>query len=244
MRDVRIFENLDELSHAAAELFVDITTASITERGRCSVALSGGSTPKSLYRLLASQQFRNALDWTDIFFFIGDERNVPGDSPESNCRMVRETLFAALPIPEDRIHEWPTHREVPETIAEDYARDLEHFFSGFPRFDLVLLGLGADAHTASLFPDSPGLRENERFAIANWVEKLDDYRLTLTFPVLNNAANAIFLVSGKEKAEAVANVFEAEFRPDDLPAQFVQPLDGDLYWLLDRPAASRLVQPF
>ena len=243
MRDTRVFENLDQLSHAAAELFVEIGSYGIATRGRFVVALSGGSTPGSLYKLLASEQFKNALDWKKCFFFFGDERNVASDSPESNYRMANATLLSALPLHEDSVREWPTYKLVPEKIAKDYALEIENFFQGFPRFDLVLLGLGSDGHTASLFPNTNALRENDEIAVANWVPKMDDHRLTLTFPVLNNAANLIFLVSGKEKAETVADVLEGEFRPDDLPAQFVQPVAGDLYWLLDRSAASELRSP-
>ena len=244
MRDIRIFENLDEASHAAADLFVEIAAASIAERGQCAVALSGGSTPKSLYRLLATRETRDKLDWTKTYFFLGDERNVPRSSPESNHRMIDEALFASLEISAKHLHGWPTVRgTAPEKIAEAYARELEAFFSCFPRFDLILLGLGADGHTASLFPGTSALLETERMAVANWIEKLESHRMTLTFPVINNAANVIFLVAGKEKAEAVATVFEGEFRPDDCPAQLVQPVEGDLYWLLDEAAASKLPKP-
>ena len=243
MRNIRVFENLDEANRTAADLFVEIARESIGERGRCAMALSGGSTPKGLYRLLVSQEMRNKLDWTKLFFFLGDERNVPGDSPESNYRMIDEVLFAPLGISADRVHPWPTDMENPEEIAESYARGLENFFSGFPRFDLILLGIGADGHTASLFPETPALRETETIAVANRVEKLDAHRLTITFPVINNASNVIFLVAGEEKAQAVADVFEAEFRPDDFPAQLVQPVEGNLYWLLDNAAASKLRRP-
>ena len=242
MRETRVFENLDQLSKAAAELFVEIGARSIAGRGRFAVALSGGSTPESLYKLLGSKQFRSSLDWTKAVFFFGDERNVQRDSPESNYRMANETLFASLPLEHDSVHEWPTYELVPEKIAQDYAREIEHFFQGFPRFDLVLLGLGSDGHTASLFPNTNALRKTDEIAVANWVPKLNYHRFTLTFPVLNNAANLIFLVSGKEKAETVATVLEGEFRPDEWPAQFVQPRDGNLYWLLDESSASKLPQ--
>ncbi|HUR99965.1 MAG TPA: 6-phosphogluconolactonase [Pyrinomonadaceae bacterium] len=240
MRETRIFESLDRLSYAAAELFVAIGAESIAKRERFAVALSGGSTPKSLYKLLASEQFRDVLDWKKIFFFFGDERNVARDSLDSNYRMADETLFSALPLNLDSVHEWPTFEEGPGKIAGDYAREMEQFFHGFPRFDLVLLGLGNDGHTASLFPNTDALKEKDAIAVSNWVPKLDDHRFTMTFPVLNNAANVIFLVSGKEKAETVAAVLEGGFRPDELPAQFVQPVNGNLYWLLDQAAASKL----
>ncbi len=239
MRKIRVFETPDELNAAAAELFFEIAEAAISQRGQFAVALSGGSTPAPVYKIL-SERYRSRLDWKSVFFFFGDERNVPDDSPESNYRMGNEALFSALPLHHDSVRAWPTWREVPEKIAEDYADELDHFFRGFPRFDLILLGLGTDCHTASLFPQTSALAEKEEIAVANWVEKLSDFRFTLTFPLINNAANVVFIVSGKEKAEAAAQVLEGEFRPDEFPAQFVDPENGTLYWLVDEAAASLL----
>ncbi|MEP7147581.1 MAG: 6-phosphogluconolactonase [Acidobacteriota bacterium] len=239
MRKIRVFETPDELNAAAAELFVEIGEAAISKRGQFVVALSGGSTPAPVYKLIA-ERHRSRLDWKRVFFFFGDERNVPADSPESNYRMANDTLFSALPLHHDSVHKWPTWREVPEKIAEDYALEINHFFQGSPRLDLILLGLGTDCHTASLFPQTSALGENEKIAVANWVEKLGDYRFTLTFPLINNAPNVMFIVSGKEKAEAAAQVLEGEFRPDEFPAQFVDPENGTLYWLVDETAASLL----
>jgi len=239
MKEIRVFETADELSAAAAELFIKTAATAISQRGQFAVALSGGSTPAPVYKLLA-EHYRDDLDWNKVFFFFGDERNVPAVSPDSNYRMVNEVLFSALPLNRDSVREWPTFREVPEKIAEDYALEIEFFFQGFPRFDLILLGLGTDCHTASLFPHTQALKENEKVAVANWVEKLNDYRLTITFPVINNAANVMFLVSGKEKVKAVAHVLEGERRPDDFPAQLVEPTSGRLFWLLDIDAAALL----
>lgn len=240
MKEIRVFENPGELSTAATDLFVEIAAAAISERGQFAVALSGGSTPAPVYKLLASESYRSRLDWKKVFFFFVDERNVPADSPESNYRLANEVLFSALPLHQDSVRKWETARELPQKIAEDYALEIEHFFQGFPRFDLILLGLGTDCHTASLFPRTPALKENEEVAVANWVEKVNDYRLTITFPVINNAANVMFLVSGAEKAKAVQSVLEGDRLPDEYPAQLVQPKDGDLYWLLDEAAAALL----
>jgi len=239
VRQILIKKDLDELSVAAATLFIEIARQAIEVRGQFAVALSGGTTPASLYRLLASEAYCDSIDWKRVFFFFGDERYVPETDPESNYRMVKETLFTALPLHSDSVRPWPMFEEVPEKIADGYEDEMEHFFGGDPRFDLVLLGLGDDCHTASLFPGTTALRVTDRSAVPNWVEKLNAFRLTMTFPVFNTAARVIFLVSGQSKARAVATVLEGDFRPDDFPAQFVNP-EGELYWLLDEAAASRL----
>jgi 6-phosphogluconolactonase len=239
-RKILVRNDLDELSQAAAELFVEIAARSIEERGRFSVALSGGSTPRSLYKRLTRPEFRDRVDWTRVTFFFGDERRVPHDSSESNFRMARESLLDDLRIDSDNVHAWDTSNEDPTEAALEYANELKEFFGGRPRFDLVLLGLGSDAHTASLFPHTDALHERKKLAVENWVEKLGDNRFTITFPVINNAANVIFLVSGEDKAQAVADVIEGDFQPDYFPAQFVLPENGDLYWLLDAPAAGLL----
>jgi 6-phosphogluconolactonase len=240
VRQILVKANLEELSIAAADLFLDIAGRAIDERGRLSVALSGGTTPASLYKLLASESYRDSVDWERVFFFFGDERNVPHTDAESNYRMVKETLFATIPVGSEQVHAWPVDCGSPQKIADEYERQIEHFFDGPPIFDLVLLGLGDDCHTASLFPGTDALSENLRMAVAHWVEKLSAFRLTMTFPVFNNASNVMFLVAGKSKAKAVATVLEADFRPDDFPAQFVNPGSGNLYWILDESAASLL----
>lgn len=239
-RKILLRNDLAELSRAGAELFVEIAGRSIDSRGKFSVALSGGSTPRSLYSRMSLPEFSERVDWTKVTFFFGDERRVPSDSSESNFRMARESLLDPLQIDSSHIHAWETSDAEPAETARNYAKQLGDFFAGRPRFDLVLLGLGSDAHTASLFPHTEALHEREKYAVENWVEKVGDYRFTMTFPVINNAANAIFLVSGADKAQAVSDVLEGDFQPDDFPAQFVLPENGELYWLLDEPAASLL----
>ena len=236
---ILVREDIEGLSATAAERFVEFATAAIDSRGLFSVALAGGNTPRELYRLLASKQYRSAIDWKKVSVFLGDERNVPHDSPESNFRMVSEELLRPLGIDEDNSFRWRTELADPETVAARYAEVLR------PKtpLDLMLLGLGSDAHTASLFPHTDALRESEKLAVANWVPKLNDHRFTMTFPVINGAFNVMFLVAGEEKADAVANVLEGEFRPDEYPAQLVKPAAGDLYWLLDEAAASSLQGP-
>lgn len=239
MPKILVRKDVESLSAAAAELFVECAIAAISSRGSFSVALAGGNTPRELYRLLASKIYRTAIEWKKISVFLGDERNVPPDSPESNFRMVSEELLRPLGIDEDNSFRWRTELGDPATVAARYEEQLRVS----PALDLVLLGLGSDAHTASLFPHTDALHETEKLAVANWVEKLNDHRLTMTFPVINGALNVMFLVAGEEKADAVANVLEGEFRPDEYPAQLVKPAGGDLYWLLDEAAASSLQGP-
>ena len=237
MQRVLIKNNLDELTTAAVGLFIATAIESIAMRGKFSVALAGGSTPRAAYSQLASDTYREKVDWSKVTFFIGDERNVSPDSDESNYRMANETLFAPLGINSKKVHPWKTELDPSEAAAE-YQNKLQ---ANGP-LDLIILGLGPDAHIASLFPHTEALQETERLAVANWVEELGDHRLTMTFPAINAARDIIFLVSGDEKAGAVASVLEGPYRPDDLPAQRVKPASGNLIWLLDAHAAARLKQ--
>jgi 6-phosphogluconolactonase len=240
-REIKVAKNADALSSLAANLFVDLAREAITIRGSFTVALAGGSTPRKLYSLLASERYRHELDWTHVSFLFGDERHVPPDSVESNYRMANETLLAPLGIAPENVHRWRAELPDSSVAADQYEAELVHVMgSRDGSIDFVLLGLGNDAHTASLFPNTPALGESKRLAVANWVEKLDAYRLTLTPPAINSARNIVFLVSGNEKAPAVAQVLEGEFRPDDFPAQIVIPNDGTVYWLLDEAASSLL----
>jgi 6-phosphogluconolactonase len=241
VRQILIKQDLDELSSAAVDQFAQIANRSIIAHGSFSVALAGGSTPGHLYSLLASDNHRLKLDWSRVDFFIGDERHVPPDSDQSNFRMAKETLLDPLGISPKRIHRWQSELADANEAAVAYEAELKAYLgsSGRP-LDLILLGLGEDAHTASLFPNTAALREIEKLAVANWVEKLNAHRLTITFSTINDASNVIFLVAGRYKSEAVQMVLEGEFRPEDLPAQFVNPEGGDLYWMLDGAAASLL----
>jgi 6-phosphogluconolactonase len=244
-KQVKVFKDTEELNNFAAEKFVEIANEAIKQRRRFNVALAGGSTPKSLYQLLASEKYENKIDWAKVYFFFGDERHVLPDDAESNFRMANENLFTPLHIPADRIHWWDTTHKDGEKIAESYNETMTYFFGldeevRLPEFDLILLGMGADGHTASLFPFTKALHETEKSAVANYVEKLNDWRFTLTFPVINNARNVIFLVAGEEKAETLQSVLEGEFQPDKFPAQNVRPEHGELYWLLDENVAKLL----
>jgi 6-phosphogluconolactonase len=241
---LKIFPNIEELNRFAAEKFVEIANEAIEKRGQFTIALAGGSTPKSLYQLLSGEIFKNKVDWSRCFFYFGDERNVSPDDAESNFRMAHENLFEPLGIHVNNIFPWMTGYESPEITAQIYAAEIKRVFglreNEFPRFDLILLGMGADGHTASLFPFTGALRETEKTAAANPVEKLRTIRLTLTFPVINNARNVIFLVAGEEKATTLREVLEGEFQPEKFPSQNVKPARGELFWLLDKNVAKLL----
>jgi len=244
--DVHISANAEELARFAAEQFVRLAIEAQRERGLFTVALAGGSTPKTLYVLLASEQesYRAQLDFGMIHFFWGDERHVPPDHPDSNYRMASEAMLSKVPVPLENVHRIKSEMADAEEAARDYEQVLEKFFKlengQLPRFDLVVLGMGSDGHTASIFPDSDVINEKRRLVVAPWVEKLRSYRITLTPPVLNKAASTIVLVSGAKKAEILHKVLEGEYRPEFFPAQLISPSEGGLLWLADREAAQLL----
>jgi len=241
MRQVLIKKDLDELSSSAAELFVQIANASIADNDSFLVALAGGSTPRKCYEKLASE-YRKAVEWDKVWFFFGDERNVPPDSEESNYKMANDALLRPLEISAGRVNRWITEIKSVDDAAQHYGNiTLAIAFAAAGRgFDLMMLGLGADGHTASLFPHSPALNETKGLAVANWVEELGAFRFTVTFPVINQASNVILLASGEEKAKAIAAILEGKFDPEEYPAQNVKPVDGNVYWLIDEPAAGLL----
>lgn len=238
--EINFFQTIEELNNFAAEKFIETGNLAIKKRGQFSVVLAGGSTPKSLYQLLSGDKFKNKINWKSVFFFFGDERNVLPDNDESNFKMANENLLQPLKIDSDKIYSWETGREVPEKIAEDYQSSIQYFFRGFPKFDLILLGMGDDGHTASLFPFTKALDETEKIAVENWVEKLETWRFTLTFPAINNAKNIIFLVKGEDKADTLKEVLEGELEPQKFPSQNIKPANGKLLWLVDSTAAERL----
>ena len=215
----------------------------VAQRGRFTIALAGGSTPKSLYNLLATNA-RTALPWDRMFFFWGDERHVPPTDPDSNYRMADETMLSKIPVPTANVFRMKTENPDAAAVAEDYEQTLRKFFQQepgqVPTFDLILLGMGPDGHTASLFPGTAALQEKSRLVLANWVEKMKTYRITLTLPVLNAARCVIFLVSGTDKAAALHAVLEEDVPGEQYPAKLVRPRQGKLIWLVDRAAASTL----
>jgi 6-phosphogluconolactonase len=236
---IRIFDNPQALFDGAAEEFAARVHKTTSQTGRFTVALSGGSTPKALYSELAGPKFAS-LPWNKIFFFWGDERHVGPDSADSNYRMVNNALLSKVPVPPENIFRVRAEEKDPDAVAQQYEKTVVDFFAlkpgEFPRFDLVLLGLGPDGHTASLFPGSAGLIEENRIFIANRVEKMDTDRLTFTYPVLNAATCDMFLVSGEGKKEKVRQILEER---QDFPATRVSPKDGELLWFLDKAAAGK-----
>lgn len=234
---IDVFETGEMLAAAAGELFFELAHKAIHERGWFDALLSGGSTPRAVYQWLA--EHGDMLDWHRVRLFFGDERPVPPDHADSNYRMAKEAMLDALDhygVTTYRIEaEWPPHE-----AAARYGATLKTMFPGdFPRFDLAYLGLGADAHTASLFPNTRAIYEEERWFVANEVQP-DEWRITATPPVINNARQIAFLVTGASKAEAVRQVLEAERLINIYPAQIVAPYHGHVRWMLDQAAASRL----
>jgi 6-phosphogluconolactonase len=240
MADVRVFAGADDMAEAVAEEFVELAAMAIADRGRFAVALAGGSTPRAAYTRLASESFASRVDWSRVLFFWSDERCVPPDHPESNYRMAREALLDHVPVPGQNVFRVLGEKE-PMQAADTYEDQLRTLFGGsIPRFDLVMLGMGADGHTASLFPGTAAVHEAVRWVVAHRVEELDAWRLTLTPVVLNAAANVLFVVSGKGKAERLQEVLEGPYQPDVLPAQIVKPSVGRLVWMVDEAAAAEL----
>ncbi len=237
----RIFDTPADLFQGAAQEFATRADAAIKDHGRFCVALSGGSTPKSLFALLTSDKF-STLPWNKIFLFWGDERYVSADAPESNFRMTKEALLSKVAIPLENIFRIKTEISPADSAAADYEQAIQAFFKlkagELPCFDLTLNGVGSEGHTASLFPDSPALEEKTRLVVAPWIEKYKMFRISLTLPVFNNAVCVLFLAAGKEKAAILQEVFEKP--SEQLPAQRIHPAQGDLLWFIDRAAASRL----
>jgi 6-phosphogluconolactonase len=243
--EIRIVENIEALSLAADEILLHRVTETLRTKEFFAIALSGGSTPRSLLALLATDaSFRANMPWDKIHFFWGDERHVPPDHPESNYRMANETMLSKVPVPAVNIHRIRAEEDDASKTAEEYEEELLTFFKleagQLPRFDCVLLGMGPDGHTASLFPGTAAVHERERLVVANWVEKFKTYRITLTAHVLNNADTIIFLISGKDKAVALQSVLEGRKQPEHLPAQLIRPKHGNLLWLVDQAAAGKL----
>ncbi len=239
---IRIMVTAEDVAREAAEEFVRLAKESVAERGRFAVALSGGSTPKLLYSMLADDPvLRAELPWDKTHFFWGDERYVPPDDKDSNYRMTSEAMLSKAPVPASNVHRVKGELEDACKAASEYEETLQEFFgSALPRFDLVLLGMGPDGHTASLFPGTEALGERTHWVVANWVPKFNSFRITLTLPVLNNAACVIFLVGGSEKANVLSAVLGNNPASDPYPAQLVKPSNGKLIWLVAKDAATLL----
>jgi len=244
MRDVvLVFPNVEDLSRRVAEEFVRLAQQQIRARGLFRVALSGGSTPKTLYALLAGS-YSKEISWNLVHFFWTDERCVGPEHPESNYRMARETLLSRVPLPSINVHRIPTDAASPERVASMYEQLLRTFFKlqerSWPEFDLVLLGLGEDGHVASLFAGSQALRETQRLTAISRGGNPPLSRVTLTVPVFNRARHLFWLVAGEPKASIVQAVLKGGPQPQELPARRIQPISGEALWFLDEAAAAGL----
>jgi 6-phosphogluconolactonase len=238
----RIYHDAEALSLAAAELFAAEARQSVLARGRFTIALAGGSTPRRTYELLAREPFIDQVPWQSTHIFWGDERCVPADDPRSNALMARQTLLDHIPIPLEQVHPMVCDRS-PQQAAVKYEALLRDFFpNGHPRFDLVLLGLGENGHTASLFPGTAVLEEQQRWVAEVYVAEEGMHRLTLTAAAINQAALVVFLVSGSDKALILRKVLKEAQDPRSIPAKLIKPVDGGLLWLVDRDAARLLRQ--
>jgi 6-phosphogluconolactonase len=236
---ITVVSGTEALNHASAAEFANCAARAIHEQGRFAVALSGGNTPRAVYSLLA-EKYADSISWNKVFVFFGDERHVPPDDNDSNFRMASESLLSRVPIPAKNVHRIQAELDA-RTAADQYEVTLRQFFSvqkgQFPRFDLIMLGMGEDGHTASLFPGTAALNENTRLVVANHVEKLQTDRITSTFPVLNAAAEVLVIISGENKAAVLRDIIHS---PENMlyPIQRVDPKDGRLSWLVEQKAAS------
>ncbi|MEK6587864.1 MAG: 6-phosphogluconolactonase [Chloroflexota bacterium] len=238
---LKILSDPDALARAAADRFAKAASAAIARRGKFSVALAGGSTPRGAYQQLATPDLAGRMNWRKVHLFWGDERCVPPEHPESNYRMARETFLADVPVPQANIHRMQGELD-PLQAAAAYETALRAHFGAveWPPFDLILLGMGEDGHIASLFPESPAMHEAERWVVAHFLERLQSWRITLTLPAINAARQVVFLVAGLSKASRLREVLRGDPGATSLPAAQVRPTNGELVWMVDQAAASQL----
>ncbi|KAA3647766.1 MAG: 6-phosphogluconolactonase [Chloroflexi bacterium] len=240
--NIQVYPNPQLLAEAAVKHFIEQAHLNISVNDRFNVALSGGSTPKAMHQLLADK-YSDLVDWSKVNFYWGDERSVPPEHPDSNYGMAKETLLDHIDIEPRQVHRIEAALP-PEEAAYEYIRTLRDYIgSETPNLDLIFLGMGDDGHTASLFPHTTALQETENWVVANQVEKLDTWRITLTAPFINQATQITFLVAGENKALALKQILEGPHQPELYPSQLIQPVSGQLLWLLDQAAASRLESP-
>ena len=241
---IAIFPDTNTLSQQAAQYIVRLASEAIVTRGRFTIALSGGSTPKILYGLLGTEPYRGQINWASVEIFWSDERCVPPDSADSNYALAQEVLLSKIPIPANQIHRMPADQPDREAASREYTSEMQRTFgtNGIPSFDLLQLGMGPEGHTASLFPHQESLHEQQRLVIPVIVPKPPPPRLTFTPPLLNAARHVLFLVTGSEKAEAVQAVLEGPDQPEEYPAQIVRPPKGEVVWMLDTGAAAKLTK--
>jgi 6-phosphogluconolactonase len=243
MTTVRVLPDAQALAEASARHVVERAQVAIAATNRFSLVLSGGSTPRDLHVRLSSPPLVDQVDWAHVHIFFGDERCVPPADERSNYRMAEETLLSRVPIPPEQIHRIKGELE-PAAAAEDYARQLREYAGDQPpRLDLILLGMGDNGHTASLFPGLTAVREQQRWVMAEYVAEVGMWRVTLTPVILNQARQAVFLVAGSGKASMLHQVLEGPYTPDALPAQIVRAPDGEVIWLVANDAAAQLSPP-
>lgn len=239
---IRVFKSKEELSKAAAGIFVKTVRSAIAENGIFTVALTGGTSPESVYRLLAGEDYASEIDWSKVFVFWGDERWVSLDDEKSNAGMAFNSLLKHVPIPSAQIFPMFESSREPEEFAVDYEELLRNHLGPDGKFDLILLGMGEDGHTASLFPGTKVLAEKERWVLSYYLEPQQMYRITLTAPLLNKAKKIMFLVFGAAKANAMFEVLEGKRNEHVYPAQLIKAESKQVIWLADEPAASRLTR--
>lgn len=243
-RTIRIFPDVAAIAQHAANIFVNAAKQAVKERGVFRVAMAGGSTPKTLYALLVSEPFRSQLSFDKMQLFFGDDRHVPPDHPDSNYRMVSENFVSKTPIRPEQVFRMKTELQDTERAALEYEQTLKTQFAlkpgELPRFDLMMLGMGNEGHTLSLFPATTALRDNGRLVVRTWVGKLYTERITCTAPVANNSAAVLFMIAGADKAPALKAVLEGPYEPDQLPTQYIKPANGKLIFLVDSAAGGML----
>jgi 6-phosphogluconolactonase len=245
--EVRILPDGAAIARRAAQKFVEAGAVAVNEKGSFSVVLAGGSTPKALYGLLVNDPaLRAQVPWDKMQVFFGDERHVGPDHPDSNFRMANEAMISKSPLKPEQVTRIKGEYPDAEQVAREYELAIRSYFKlaegEFPRFDLLLLGMGSEGHTASLFPGAKALHEKRRIAVSSWVGKLLSERITLTPPAINHAAHVIFMVTGADKAPALTAVLERVYEPDQLPAQLIRPANGTLLWLVDTAAGGLLTR--
>jgi len=237
--NILVCEDEKAAGREAAERFACLAIRAVALRGAFYVAVPGGTSPRGMFEMLASHEFVDVIPWSRIEIFFTDERCVPPESEDSNFRLVHNLLLSSVPVPEQNMHRFCAEYP-PEVAAEEYEKELREVMGHQPRFDLIVLGMGKDTHTASLFPGSPALDERERLAVSHYVKQLNTCRLTLTLPVLNNAENVMILAFGEEKSEPLTQVLLGETNIRLHPVQAIQPHNGHLLWIADQASASRL----
>lgn len=239
--ELHVCKNYEELSEHIAEWMVDYICKTLSAKERFSIALTGGNTPKKLYEILASAAYKNKIDWSRANVFIGDERFVPFNDERSNAKMIQQTLLDHVAVNMAHVHFMQTENMQPETAANAYEEVLLHYFNknAQPTFDLVLLGMGDDAHTLSLFPgETNAINEQTKWCTYLWLQQQNMHRITLTAPVVNAAKCIAFLVNGKNKATALNNVLHQPYNPETYPSQIIKPINGELHWFVDEAAMN------